>query len=201
MWTDLLADLRRYPEIHLALRSRGFWAVALYRVERALLALPKAVRVLVKVMLAPLAFVIRTASGVELPPATSVGPGLYIGHFGCIIVSGEAVIGSYCNLSPGVIIGRATRGGVRGAPVIGDRVYIAAGAKIFGPIAIGSDSAIGSNAVVDKSVPAGVSMGGVPARVISRKGSRDLLDVRDQEADMASLALDGGSLLEGPQDR
>jgi serine O-acetyltransferase len=181
MWSDLLADLRRYPRLHVALRARGFWAVALYRVEHALLALPKPLRVLVKTLLFPLAFFVRTASGVELPPATKVGPGLYIGHFGCIIVSRDATIGASCNLGPGVVIGRATKGGVQGAPIIGDRVYIGPGAKVFGPIVVGSDTAIGSNAVVDKSVPAGVSMAGVPARIVSNKGSRDLIDARDTD--------------------
>jgi serine O-acetyltransferase len=179
MWGSLLADLQRYPRLHLALRSRGFWAVATYRVLHALTALPKPVRVAVKILLAPAVFLVRTASGVDLPPAARIGPGLYIGHFGCIVISGEAVIGACCNLSPGVVIGRATKGGVRGAPVIGDRVYIASGAKIFGPIAVGSDSAIGANAVVDKSVPAGVSVAGVPARIVSRKGSRGLIEVGD----------------------
>ncbi len=194
MWSDLRADLDRYPRVHLALCSRGFWAVALYRIQRALLAVPKPVRAALKIVLAPVAFLIRTASGVDLPAATRVGPGLYIGHFGCIIVSGEAVIGAFCNLSPGVIIGRATKGGIRGAPIIGDRVYIAPGAKIFGPISVGSDSAIGSNAVVDKTVPAGVSMAGVPARIISHKGSRELIDVGD-EAPQASVLSDGAPVL------
>jgi serine O-acetyltransferase len=181
MWSNVAADVRRYPRLDLALRSRGFWAVVLYRVEHALLAQPKLLRVVMKIMLAPMSFLIRTASGVELPAGTTVGPGLYIGHFGCIIVSSEAVIGAYCNLSPGVVIGRATRGGIRGSPVIGDRVYVAPGAKIFGPITIGSDSALGANAVVNESVPAGTSVAGVPARVVSNKGSRDLIDVRDRE--------------------
>jgi serine O-acetyltransferase len=183
MWRDLVADLERFPQFRLALVSRGFWAVAMYRVQHGLLALPKAVRIAAKILLAPIAFLVRTASGVDLPAATKIGPGLYIGHFGCIIVSVEAVIGARCNLSPGVVLGRATNGGVRGAPTIGDRVYIAPGAKVFGPVTVGSDSAIGANAVVNANVPAGVSVAGIPARVISEKGSRDLIEVADVEPD------------------
>ena len=179
MWSDLSADLARYPRIHLALVSRGFWAVAMYRVQHALLVLPKPVRVPIKILLAPAAFFISTASGAEIPPAARIGPGLYIGHFGSIVVSSGAVIGARCNLSPGVVLGRATRNGVRGAPTLGDRVYVAAGAKVFGPITVGSDSAIGANAVVNTSVPAGVSVAGIPARVISQKGSEGLIEVAD----------------------
>jgi len=53
-------------------------------------------------------------------------------------------------------------------------VYIGPGAKIFGAITIGDGAAIGANAVVHRDVSPGVTVGGVPARVISDKGSRDL---------------------------
>ena len=178
MWIDLRADVHRYPSIRLALSAPGFWAVAMYRVQRGLLRLPKPLRVPLRILLAPLAFFVQVASGAQIPPATKIGPGLYIGHFGCIIVSGAAVIGERCNLSQGVTIGRGVKGGVAGVPVIGDRVYIAPGAKIFGPITVGSDSAIGANAVVNDDVPSGVSVAGIPARVVSEKGSRGLLDLQ-----------------------
>ena len=62
--------------------------------------------------------------GIELPRGTKVGEGLYIGHFGGIIISGGAVIGRNCNISQGVTIGVAGRGEKRGIPIIGDGVYI-----------------------------------------------------------------------------
>jgi serine O-acetyltransferase len=62
-----------------------------------------------------------------------------------------------------------------GAPMIGDNVYIGPGAKIFGAITIGDGVAIGANAVVHRDVSPGVTVGGVPARVISEKGSQGLV--------------------------
>jgi serine O-acetyltransferase len=162
----------------LALASVGFWAVATYRVQRALSRMPRLLRLPLRLLLLPFAFFVRIASGAEVSPTARIGPGLYIGHFGCIIVSGSSVIGERCNLSQGVTIGVGTRKGVRGAPLIGDRVYIAPGAKVFGPITVGSDSAIGANAVVNDDVPEGVSVAGIPARIVSDKGSRDLLDLK-----------------------
>ena len=62
------------------------------------------------------------------------------------------------------------------APMIGDNCYIGPGAKIFGPIEIGSGSVIGANAVVNKSFPEGnQTLGGIPAKVISTKSSEGLL--------------------------
>jgi serine O-acetyltransferase len=59
--------------------------------------------------------------------------------------------------------------------MIGDNCYIGPGAKIFGAIEIGPDVAIGANAVVNKSFPGGgVTLGGIPARVISQSGSGGL---------------------------
>jgi len=59
--------------------------------------------------------------------------------------------------------------------MIGDNVYIGPGAKIFGAITIGDGVAIGANAVVHHDVSSGVTVGGVPARVISKKGSQGLV--------------------------
>jgi serine O-acetyltransferase len=131
----------------------------------------------VKVIWLPLAKAVECATGVQIGATARVGPGLYVGHFGCIVVSAGAVLGARCNISQGVTIGAGGRGAKRGAPILGDRVYVAAGAKIIGPIVVGSDSAIGANAVVVKDVEAGVTVGGVPARVISRTGSQDFIEV------------------------
>ena len=59
-----------------------------------------------------------------------------------------------------------------GAPVIGDRVSIGAGAKLLGRIRIGDDAEIGANAVVLDDVPAGALAVGIPARIILRPYER-----------------------------
>lgn len=61
-----------------------------------------------------------------------------------------------------------------GAPHIGNNVYIAPGAKIFGNISIGNNVAIGANAVVNKSFGDNVTLGDIPATVISDKSSFDI---------------------------
>ena len=107
-------------------------------------------------------------TGIELPCETRVGRRLRIEHFGGIIVSGDAVIGDDVVIRQGVTIG-LKRTHERGAPVIGNRVDIGAGAKLLGAITIGDDAVIGANAVVIKDVPAGALAVGIPARIILRQ--------------------------------
>lgn len=109
--------------------------------------------------------------GYEIPLSTQVGPGLYLGHLGPIVVNRDAILGANVNLSTGVVIGRSNRGERAGAPVIGDGVFIAPGAKIIGALRVGDGAAIGANAVVLADVPDGVTVAGIPARIVSDEGA------------------------------
>ena len=101
-----------------------------------------------------------------------IGPGLYIGHFGGIIVSSAAVIGENCNISHGVTIGAAGTRQRGGVPRIGNNVYIGPGAKVFGRITIGNNVKIGANCVVHKDVPENAVVALNPGfEIISFKGN------------------------------
>lgn len=102
-------------------------------------------------------------------PCNAFGPGLAIVHYGTIVVSGKCKIGNNCRIHAGVNIG--ANGGEAEAATIGNNVYIGPGAKIIGNITIGDNAVIGANAVVSKDVPAGVTVGGVPAKIISENDS------------------------------
>ncbi|NMH29480.1 serine O-acetyltransferase [Flavobacterium silvaticum] len=109
--------------------------------------------------------------GFDISYRTVIGPGLYIGHFGGIVIHGDTVIGSNCNLSQGMTIGVLARGKNAGIPKIGDRVFIGPGALILGGISIGNDVLIGANSVVTFDV-ADFNVVAAPASaVISQKGS------------------------------
>lgn len=109
--------------------------------------------------------------GIDIPYNTRVGPGLYIGHYGGIVVSHEAVIGADCNINHQVTVGVKCGGKNAGTPVIGDRVFLGPGCKVIGGIRIGNDVAVGANAVVLDSLPDSAVVVGVPAHVVSTKGS------------------------------
>jgi serine O-acetyltransferase len=194
------SDYRRYRAagagswLGVVLLTQGLWATTVYRINRHCLLhlrVPGLRQVARAVgLLAHKA--VEIVTGVSLPPELDAGEGLYIGHFGPIIVSPEARLGSHCNLSQGVTIGVGGRGEKRGAPVLGKRVYVGAGAILFGKIEVGDDAAIGAGAVVTRSVPARAVVAGNPARVLSGEGSFDFVryDAMDADPDRsASLAL------------
>src|SRR3990172_7615866 len=76
-------------------------------------------------------------------PENVFGPGLAIAHYGTIVVNEHAKVGANCRIHVCTNIGAS--GGTIKAPVIGDNVYIAPGAKIFGDIRIPNNTAIGAN--------------------------------------------------------
>ncbi len=109
--------------------------------------------------------------GIEIAASTTIGRGLFIGHFGGIVVNGGAVIGANCNLSHDVTIGKVYRGPRSGCPTIGDNVFIGPGAKIVGNVVVGDGAAIGANCVVvDDVAPNAVVVAARP-RHVSDAGS------------------------------
>ena len=113
----------------------------------------------------------RFRYGFEISPTTVIGPGLYLGHFGGVVVSPFAVLGSNVNIAQGVTIGAASRGARKGAPTLGDRVWVGANAVIVGRVTIGEDVLIGPGAYVNFDVPAMSIVIGNPGQIVSHSGS------------------------------
>ncbi len=103
--------------------------------------------------------------------ATVIGPGLFISHGQTTILSAER-IGANLLVHQGVTVGWDYRGSRR--PIIGDGVFIGAGAKVLGAVTVGDGARIGANAVVVCDVPAGATVVGVPARIVDRGATGDV---------------------------
>jgi serine O-acetyltransferase len=104
-------------------------------------------------------------------PRNVFGPGLSIAHWGSIVVHPDARIGKNCRIHSAVNIGVFNGK----CPTIGNNVYIGPGAKLFGDIRIGDNVIIGANAVVNKDIPSNVTVGGIPAKILSQKDSSGLV--------------------------
>ena len=104
--------------------------------------------------------------GFQINPGTNIGEGLYIGHFGTIVVNGNAVIGKNCNLANGVTIGQENRGKRKGAPSIGNHVWIGTNAIVVGKIKIGDNVMIAPNAFVNCDIPSNSIAVGNPVKII-----------------------------------
>jgi serine O-acetyltransferase len=158
----LRADLRRryamtsgstLKRVLSCARAPGVHAVLVLRFGQWSRRRPKVLRILFDPIYVILDFMVQALWGIEIPRGAKIGPGLYIGHYGGITVSSQAVIGRDCNLSQSITIGVSGGGAKRGAPTIGDNVYIAPGARLFGKITIGNNVKIGANAVIHKDLP------------------------------------------------
>ena len=132
---------------------QGLWVMVVYRFGRWRYNIrPRLLRMPFSFLYKVLKLISQILTGIELPCEASLGRRFRIEHFGDIIVSGDAILGDDVIIRNGVTIG-LRRTGVRGSPVIGNRVDIGAGAKILGDIVIGDDVSIGANAVVLTDVP------------------------------------------------
>ena len=89
--------------------------------------------------------------GVSIPLRCRIGGGLQMPHTNGITINVDAVIGCNCDIYQQVTIGEARDG----SPVIGNWVFIGAGATILGPVRIGDGARIGANALVIEDVPSG----------------------------------------------
>jgi serine O-acetyltransferase len=95
---------------------------------------------------------LKVKYGFDISHRTSIGKGLYIGHFGNVVIHGDAIIGDYCNISQGITIGVNNYGNKKGVPTIGNKVFIGPNVGIFGNIKIGNNVVIGANSVVTEDV-------------------------------------------------
>jgi serine O-acetyltransferase len=107
--------------------------------------------------------------GFQIPAGTRIGKGLYIAHFGNLVVHVNAVLGDNCNLAHGVTIGQANRGNRKGCPIIGNKVWFGVGAVVVGKITIGDNVMIAPNAFVNFDVPSNSIVLGNPAKVIHKE--------------------------------
>ena len=125
-----------------------------------------------EIPLAPLAisYVTRSITGVEIHPAAQIGDDFFIDHGSGVVIGETAEIGDRVTLYQGVTLGGT--GFVRGKrhPTIEDNVTIGSGAKLLGPVTVGSNAKVGANTVVIEDVPPQTTVVGNPGHPVRVEG-------------------------------
>ena len=107
---------------------------------------------------------------IQIPYQTQIGEGLYIGHFGSIIVNPDAVIGKNFCISAGTLVGNAL-GKKKGVPTIGDNVFMGRNSIVIGNVNIGNNVLIAPGAFVNFDVPDNSIVIGNPGQIIPQDSS------------------------------
>lgn len=111
----------------------------------------------------------RFLTGIEIHPGATIGKRVFIDHGMGVVIGETAVIGDDCTLYHGVTLGGTSWNKGKRHPTLEQGVVIGAGAKVLGPITIGKNAKIGSNAVVVKDVPENATAVGIPARILEEE--------------------------------
>jgi serine O-acetyltransferase len=119
----------------------------------------------------------RWITGIEIHPGATIGRRVFIDHGMGVVIGETAEISDDCTLYHGVTLGGTSWNKGKRHPTLMPGVVVGAGAKILGPITIGRDARVGSNAVVVKDVPDGATAVGIPARILDEQSR-----VRDDQA-------------------
>src|SRR3989338_2894239 len=114
----------------------------------------------------------RFFTGIEIHPGATIGRGLFIDHGMGVVIGETSIIGDNVTLFQGCTLGGTGKETGKRNPTLGDNIVIGTGAKVLGNIEIGSNSYVGANAVVLKSVPPNSTVVGVPGRITKQEGQK-----------------------------
>jgi len=120
----------------------------------------------------------RFLTGIEIHPGARIGKGLFIDHGMGVVIGETAQVGDNVTIYHGVTLGGTGKEKGKRHPTVGDNVVIGAGAKILGPVYIGTGAKVGANAVVLKDVPCNSTAVGIPAKIIGVKPNT-IIEIKD----------------------
>ncbi len=119
---------------------------------------------------------LKVKYGFQIPHTTEIGGGLYLGHFGNVVINSKVILGENVNVAHGVTIGQINIGTKKGYPKIGNRVWIGTNSVIVGNITIEDDVIVAPLSFVNFNVPHNSVVGGNPARILSEKSSEGYIN-------------------------
>lgn len=165
---DIRVGLERDPATHsaieLLLTSPGLHAIWLYRFAH------KVWNLKLRILARMISNWGKFWTAIEIHPGARIGKRFVIDHGVGIVIGETAVIGNDVLMYHGVTLGGKTLESIKRHPTVGNNVTLGAGAKLIGNITIGDGCAVGANAVVTKSMPAGTVAVGFNARLLNLTG-------------------------------
>ncbi len=200
MRSDLASVVERDPaarsELEVALMYPGVHAVWAHRLSHAMW------RQGAYLPARALSQVSRFWTNIEIHPAATLGPRLFIDHGAGVVIGETAEVGADVTIYHGVTLGGTSLSHGKRHPTICDRVTVGAGAKVLGNLTVGADSRIGANAVLVRSVEDHSVVVGVPGQVIAH-GTAAAPDTRPKQDSPTApdpLGLAVGTLLNRVQE-
>jgi serine O-acetyltransferase len=154
---SVLEVLLCYPGIH----ALVFHRLAHFFYRRGLVLLPRLISQFS-----------RFITGIEIHPGARVGQGLFIDHGMGVVIGETTELGNNVTLYQGVTLGGTGKEKGKRHPTLGDNVVVGTGAKVLGPIEIGSGTRIGAGSVVLNPVPPCSTVVGIPGRVVTHNGEK-----------------------------
>ncbi len=173
MFENIKADLSRYcqlaenetfiQKLKVIISNYGFHATSVYRFGKRIEGCSLLIAIILSFVYYPMAFCVRLLYGINISRQASIGKGLYIAHFGGVLI-GNCEIGAFCSIHQQVKIESNTQG----SPLIGNQAWMGAHTQILGPATIGCGATLGAGAVVTSDVGERCLALGKPARVINK---------------------------------
>lgn len=125
----------------------------------------------------------RRRTGIEIHPAATISPGVFIDHGMGVVIGETAVVGTGTVIYQNCTLGGTGKQTGKRHPTVGEHCVISAGAKVLGDITIGDYAKVGAGAVVLRDVPPHATVVGVPARVVRIRGSKEGVDLCQDSSD------------------
>ncbi len=133
----------------------------------------------------------RMFTGIEIHPGAIIGRRVFIDHGMGVVIGETSEIGDNCTIYQGVTLGGTSLHPGKRHPTLQPGVVIAAGAKVLGGFTVGAGARVGSNSVVLKEVPAGVTVVGSPARPVEGQ-SAEKRETQARSGRFAAYGLTAG---------
>lgn len=114
----------------------------------------------------------RLVTNVDIHPGATIGRRFFIDHGAGVVIGETAEVGDDVTLYHGVTLGGTSWSAGKRHPTIEQGVLIGAGAKVLGPVTVCAGARIGANSVVVEDVPPGMTVVGIPGKIVQEPRDR-----------------------------